>query len=186
MIRRVVLLLVAFLVALTGISDAQVLPPPQEPPREEPPPQQPPPEEKPPPPSYPALPANSGTGRRIVYSVPQQRVWIVEADEKVVGSWLVSGKKTYPRAGTYKVFSRSRHAIGKGGKVRMEFMLRFAPGKYAGGFHSIPVNRKTGRPVQSESELGQPRSLGCVRQRYADAEHLWNWAPNGTKVVVTR
>lgn len=31
-------------------------------------------------PSYPPLPADSGSGRRIVYAVSQQRVWIVDAE----------------------------------------------------------------------------------------------------------
>src|SRR5687768_14117153 len=134
-------------------------------------------------PSYPPLPEASGSGRRIVYAVSEQRVWIVEADETVSGSWLVSGKKGTPRPGTYSIYSRSRWA--RSGNARMEFMLRFVRTRGLPiGFHAIPVDRN-GRPVQSEEELGQPRSRGCVRQRRADAEHLWNWAPNGTTVRVT-
>jgi len=134
-------------------------------------------------PSYPPLPDDSGSGRRIVYSVSQQRVWTVEADETVSGSWLVSGKEGTPRPGTYSIYSRSRWASS--GDVRMEFMLRFL--RTSGlpiGFHAIPVDRN-GRPIQSEEELGQPRSKGCVRQARADAEHLWHWAPDGTAVRVT-
>jgi lipoprotein-anchoring transpeptidase ErfK/SrfK len=133
--------------------------------------------------TYPPLPADSGEGRRIVYSRSEQRVWIVESDETVSGSWLVSGRKETPKPGTYSIYSRSRWASA--GRVRMEFMLRFVKtsGK-AIGFHAIPVDSH-GRPIQSESELGQPRSHGCVRQARADAEHLWNWAPNGTAVRVT-
>lgn len=146
-----------------------------------------PPEEPPPDPepSYPPLPEDSGSGRRIVYAVSQQRVWIVEADESVSGSWLVSGKEGTPEPGTYSIYSRSRWASSEDGGARMEFMLRFV--RTSGlpiGFHAIPVDRN-GRPVQSEEELGQPRSKGCVRQRRADAEHLWNWAPDGTTVRVT-
>ena len=133
--------------------------------------------------TYPPLPADSGEGRRIVYSRSEQRVWIVESDGSVGGSWLVSGRKETPRPGTYSIYSRSRWASSV--RVRMEFMLRFVrtSGK-AIGFHAIPVDRH-GRPIQSESELGQPRSHGCVRQARADAEHLWNWAPDGTVVRVT-
>ena len=136
-------------------------------------------------PSYPPLPEDSGSGRRVVYAVSQQRVWTVEADETISGSWLVSGRRGTPEPGTYSIYSRSRWASSEGGRARMEFMLRFA--RTSGlpiGFHSIPVDRN-GRPVQSEEELGQPRSKGCVRQRRAEAEHLWNWAPNGTTVQVT-
>lgn len=134
-------------------------------------------------PSYPPLPEDSGSGRRIVYAVSEQRVWIVEADETVSGSWLVSGKEGTPRPGTYSIYSRSRWA--RSGNVRMEFMLRFVrTRRLAIGFHAIPVDRN-GRPIQSEEELGQPRSHGCVRQRRSDAEHLWSWAPDGTTVRVT-
>jgi lipoprotein-anchoring transpeptidase ErfK/SrfK len=139
----------------------------------------------PPAPQYPPLPADSGSGRRIVYSLDQQRVWIVETEGNVSGSWLVSGRKSIPKPGAYSIFSRSRWSQSEDGSVRMEFMLRFArTSGSAIGFHAIPVDRN-GRPVQSEEELGQPRSRGCVRQARSDAEHLWNWAPDGTAVQVT-
>jgi hypothetical protein len=146
---------------------------------------EPPPPPPPPPPKFPPLPPDSGSGRRIVYSLDQQRVWIVEAEERVSGSWLVSGRKSIPKPGDYAIFSRSRWTTSTDGEVRMEFMLRFARTSGAAiGFHAIPIDEE-GRPVQSEEELGQPRSRGCVRQARPDAEHLWNWAPDGTAVRVT-
>lgn len=148
---------------------------------------QPPPEPAPPPaPQYPPLPSDSGNGRRIVYSIDQQRVWIVEADEKVSGAWLVSGNKSLPDPGTYSIYSRSRSTTSTNGEVRMEYMLRFTKSSRGNaiGFHAIPVD-KNGQPIQSEEELGEPRSAGCVRQARANAEHLWNWAPDGTTVRVT-
>ena len=131
------------------------------------------------------LPANSGAGRRIVYSVSQQQVWLV--DDRPAGhvarSYAVSGRRNMPRPGTYRVFSKSRHTTS--GSVRMEYMVRFAHGsRLAIGFHSIPVNRN-GRPIQTEAELGSFRSSGCVRQSLADAAALWDFAPVGTVVVVT-
>lgn len=131
-------------------------------------------------------PANSGSGRRVVYSVQQQRVWWVEADERVVRTYLVSGRANTPRPGHYRIYSRSRHTTSLNGKARMEFMLRFAHGRTAAiGFHSIPVDSR-GRPLQSDAELGQYRSAGCIRQNYHDAAALWNWAPVGTPVVVVK
>jgi len=63
-------------------------------------------------------------------------------------------------------------------------MVRFARGRsLAIGFHAIPRDRR-GRPIQTEAELGQYRSHGCVRQSDADALIVWNFAPLGTKVVV--
>ena len=137
-----------------------------------------------PPSPYPAPPANSGEGRRIVYSNSGQRVWLVEEDGYVTRSYLVSGRAGMPRAGTYHVFSKSRYTTS--GSVSMEWMVRFAWGTtLAIGFHSIPVDRY-GRPIQSESLLGTYQSSGCVRQARRDAAALWDWTPVGTKVVVLR
>jgi len=132
------------------------------------------------------LPGDSGAGRRVVYSLGQQRVWWVEADNRVVNTYLVSGKAGTPALGTYHVYSKSRYTTSIGGSARMEFMVRFAWGHSAAiGFHSIPVNRY-GAPLQSESQLGTPLSAGCVRQRWWDAAGLWDWAPIGTTVVVVK
>jgi len=131
----------------------------------------------------PPVPAGSGSGRRIVYSNSAQRVWLVEADETVSKTYLVSGRSGLPALGVYRVFSKSRYASS--GSARMEYMVRFARGrKLAIGFHTIPYSR--GRPLQSEAQLGTPRSHGCVRQAPPDAIHLWNWAPVGTTVVAIR
>jgi len=138
----------------------------------------------PPPPSVgPALPAGSGDGRRIVYCVSCQRVWFVEGNGAVVKSFPVSGRVATPRAGTYSVFSKSR--LASSGSVTMEYMVRFAHGRsLAIGFHAIPRTR-SGAPIQSEAQLGTFRSHGCVRQADRDALATWNFAPVGTKVVVT-
>lgn len=152
-----------------------------------PPPRQPPPTvpAPPAPPPAAAAPANSGSGKRIVYCVGCQRVWLVESNERVSRTHLVSGRPGIPRKGTYSVFSKSMNAVAGSRKATMTHMVRFARGRtLAIGFHAIPRDRR-GRPIQSQSELGTYQSLGCVRQADADAVALWNFAPLGTKVVVT-
>jgi lipoprotein-anchoring transpeptidase ErfK/SrfK len=69
-------------------------------------------------------------------------------------------------------------------QVKRRYMVRFAYGPEGGriGFHEIPT--RFGVPLQSESQLGQPLSGGCVRQSTSDAIWTWNWAYLGTKVVV--
>ena len=130
-----------------------------------------------------STPSGSGAGKRIVYCVTCQRVWLIEANEAVSRTHRVSGRAGVPRRGTYSVFSKSERASS--GRVTMRYMVRFARGRtLAIGFHSIPRNRQ-GRPIQSESKLGSYRSHGCVRQSDGDALALWNFAPVGTKVVVT-
>jgi lipoprotein-anchoring transpeptidase ErfK/SrfK len=133
-----------------------------------------------------ALPARSGAGRRIVYSMSRQRVWLVRAGRQVVATYLVSGRLHEPSPGTYRVYSKSRHTRSAVSPDRMEYMVRFAHGRRAAiGFHSIPVRLSTGKPTQSVRQLGQPLSAGCIRQRAQDAAYLWRFAPIGTRVVVT-
>lgn len=194
MARRILTIVSLVVLVVVGAAQSASAPATGQVPPLTPPPEQPPPSEEPPPPEpeparpqFPPLPEDSGAGRRVVYSVSEQRVWLVEEDESVTASWLVSGRKGTPRPGTYSIYSRSRWSSANGGKVRMEFMMRFVRPKGRGlaiGFHAIPVDRR-GRPIQSEDELGQPRSKGCVRQARADAEYLWHWAPDGTTVRVT-
>ncbi len=132
------------------------------------------------------LPGDSGAGRRVVFSVGQQRVWWVEEDGFVSNTYLVSGRAGTPDLGTYHVFSKSRYTTSLDGGSRMEFMIRFTWGHSAAiGFHSIPVNRR-GQPLQGEDALGTPQSAGCIRQRYGDAAALWDWAHVGTQVVVVK
>ncbi len=149
----------------------------------------PPPTTQPPPPPPGALPLNSGTGRRAVYSKSQQMVWAVDSSGNVIKNHLVSGKRLWcdPRVGTYNVFSRSRYTFAlQNPSIIWGYMVRFAKGCNGGniGFHEIPFDTDTGRRVQSVSQLGTPLSGGCVRQSIPDAIWMWNWAYIGTKVVV--
>jgi len=135
-----------------------------------------------------ALPAESGSGRRIVFDQTRQRVWLVEAGrggrDRVRRTYLVSGSLTDNLApGSYAVYSRSRDAVGIDDSGTMRWMVRFAHGPRAPiGFHDIPVHQ--GRRVQTRAELGTPQSHGCVRQATPDAKALWRFADHGTPVVV--
>jgi hypothetical protein len=109
---------------------------------------------------------------------------LVEEDGTVARTHLVSGRRNFPRSGTFSVFSKS--ATSRAGSLTLEYMVRwYQARRLAVGFHAIPVNRR-GRPIQSEAQLGTPLSRGCVRQRLEDARFLWDWAPIGTTVVVVR
>jgi len=133
----------------------------------------------------PALPSDSGSGKRVVFDISDQRVWLVDKGDEVRRTYLVSGSLTDNLdPGTYAVYSRSRHAVGIDDSGVMEYFTRFTRGVNAAiGFHSIPT--KNGRPLQTEKQLGTPQSHGCIRQATPDAKRLWAFAPVGTKVVVT-
>jgi lipoprotein-anchoring transpeptidase ErfK/SrfK len=127
-------------------------------------------------------PEGSGVGRRIVYCISCQQVWLVEEDEYVFSSYAVSGRRGFPRTGTYKVI-RKVHP-GMSHELRLPYFVGFTFGNTTDvGFHGIPV-RPNGTQIQSDSQLGSYRSSGCVRQNQTDARRLWDFAPMGTKVVV--
>ena len=136
--------------------------------------------------STPALPAGSGAGYRIVFDQSEQRVWLVGSDGKVDRSYLVSGSRfNNLHPGTFSVLSRSRYATSFDFSGKLEYFVHFATGFSAPiGFHAVP-RYNNGALEQTKAQLGTPLSAGCVRQWLPDAIALWNFAPVGTKVVVT-
>jgi lipoprotein-anchoring transpeptidase ErfK/SrfK len=130
-----------------------------------------------------AVPADSGDGRRVVFDQTAQRVWLVGDDGKAERTYLVSGSvDDNLDPGSYEVYSKSKRAWGIDGGT-MKYMVRFAHGENAAiGFHDIPY--EDGAPMQTRADLGTATSSGCVRQWRQDAKALWEFAPEGTKVVV--
>ncbi len=135
----------------------------------------------------PDVPPRTGTGRRVVFDMSSQRVWLVgqrHGADTVRRTYLVSGSVTDNlHAGSYEVYSKSKDAVGVDDSGTMRFMVRFTRGANAAiGFHDIPL--QDGSLVQTRAQLGTPRSHGCIRQWRPDARALWRFAPVGTKVVV--
>ncbi len=132
---------------------------------------------------FPALPGNSGAGRRVVYSNSQQRIWLVESNGIVSNSYLVSGRRGAPPPGTYAIASKS--PMSSAGSLRLPYMSRFyraSSGKWI-GFHGIPL-RPDGTPIQTDAQLGTPLSHGCVRMNQQSVKVVYDWTPVGTTVVV--
>ncbi len=137
-------------------------------------------------PDAPPLPANSGSGKRVVYDRSGQRVWAVDKNERVLRSWLVAGSKYNNEVpGTHKVFSRSEVSTAWNGKAFLPRMIRWLKTDIGNiGFHGIPRHVSDGSRYMKDSELGQRLSGGCQRQADADAAFMWDFAQVGTKVVV--
>jgi hypothetical protein len=131
------------------------------------------------------VPKNSGSGRRIVYSNRQLRVWVTNASGDVIRTFLVSGQRGQPKKGSYFVKNQSVSSFSQELEgVKFRFMTRFAIGRNGGniGFHEIPT--KNGVPLQTEAELGTFLGSGCLRSSTADAKFIFDWAKPGTTVVV--
>jgi L,D-transpeptidase catalytic domain len=134
----------------------------------------------------PPVPDDSGDGKRIVFDQSDQRVWLVEDDDTVLKTYLVSGS-LYDNLdpGNYSVYSRSEQAWGVDDSGTMKYFVRFTQGTNGAaiGFHDIPI--ADGQLVQTVDQLGTPQSHGCIRQERDDAIVLWDFAPIGTEVDVT-
>lgn len=139
-------------------------------------------EEPPRPPPYPDV----GSGKRIIYSNSQQRIWMIDENDRLVDTYLVSGRKGIPYNGTYSVFSKSVNAWAPYGGITMKYMVRFVRpntwgNQWSYGFHAIP-HYANGQPMQTEDQLGEFHSGGCVRQADDKALALYGWADIGTVV----
>ena len=133
----------------------------------------------------PPVPAKSGAGRRIVYANRQQRVWVINAENEVIRSFLVSGMLGQPGKGTFAVFSKSPSSYSpEFAGVTFRYMTRFAIGRNGGnvGFHEIPT--RNGKVMQAVDELGTFKGSGCLRSSTEDARFIYQWSTLGTKVVV--
>jgi putative cell wall-binding protein len=135
-------------------------------------------------PPYPQV----GSGKRVIYTLSGHQLWMIDENENLVDTYLVTGRRGIPHPGTYRVFSKSVNAWAPYDGITMKHMVRFVrpqtwgnPWSY--GFHSIP-RWSNGTPLQTEAELGSYGSGGCVRQADHKAKAMFEWAGIGTTVIV--
>ena len=140
------------------------------------------------PPPYPDV----GSGKRIIYTNSGQRIWLIDENDNLVVTYLVTGKEGIPPPGTYTVFSKSVQAYAPYGGITMKYMVRFVKpysiikpngqiNQWSYGFHGIPIYPDG---TQLNTQLGQFGSGGCVRQPDHRAAALYDWTPIGTTVHV--
>jgi len=126
-----------------------------------------------------ALPAGSGTGERVVYSVDDDRVWLVGEHNKVNRTFKVSPGRIDPSLGSYAVTSRSNAITGTDG-TPVEHVVRFATADgVAIGFSAAVENAASPTP-------GPNVRTGGIRESRPDGEAMWLFATIGQPVVVIR
>ncbi|EST29857.1 hypothetical protein N566_21795 [Streptomycetaceae bacterium MP113-05] len=123
-----------------------------------------------------ALPTDSGTGERVVYSLRRDRVWLVGANEKVTRTYEVWPGTVDPEPGAYEVTSRTENVTGTDG-VPVENVVVFG---YAGG----TVVGFSAAVDGSQPGLDQAEKTGGIRERTDDGEAMWQFATLDTKVSV--
>ncbi|MGW4983191.1 hypothetical protein [Streptomyces mirabilis] len=125
-----------------------------------------------------ALPTSSGRGERVVYSVDDDRVWLVAANNRTERTFKVTPGTVDPAVGTYAVTSRSKAVTGSDG-TQVEHVVRFSiVDGVAIGFSSA-IDGSTGSPDST-------KKLGGIRETRKNGTAMWNFATIGVKVVVIR
>ena len=125
-----------------------------------------------------ALPAHSGTGPRIVYTLAGNRIWLVKADGSVQQTIQVVPGTVRPEPGSYKVTSR-QFAAGGQDHTSVQYVVIFghtADGKTSFGFDTIAGS--TGMPDPPT------QTTGGVRMKQEDALAVWQFTSGGTAVIV--
>lgn len=128
-------------------------------------------------PKAPALPGKSGEGKRIVYSVGKDRVWIVNARaNKKVTTFAVWPGSVDPPVGLHRVTYLLPGTDGTDG-VPIEHVIYFSEVGGTSVAFSAALDGSKPTPVPG-------KKTGGVRVRRGDGEKLWDFATIGTPVVV--
>ncbi|MEK2471924.1 hypothetical protein [Streptomyces noursei] len=130
------------------------------------------------PPAPVPVPAQSGTGKRVVYALGAKRVWLVGANGTAQRTFNVTPSTVHPAPGTYPVSSRSVSVTGSDG-VAIEHVVRFAGVDGVAIGFSAAVDGSTPTPSGASG-----KKTGGIRESREDGAALWDFAVRGVKVVV--
>ncbi|MGW2641317.1 hypothetical protein [Streptomyces sp. NPDC001348] len=126
-----------------------------------------------------ALPAMSGSGERVVYTMDDDRVWLVSDRNRVLRTFLVRPGSVDPLPGAYVVTSRSHAVTGTDG-TPIEHVVRFTSVDGVAIGFSAAVD-------EDAAQLPDPTvRTGGIRETRADGEAMWMFATIGVPVIVLR
>ncbi|MFI5754219.1 L,D-transpeptidase [Streptomyces sp. NPDC051569] len=124
------------------------------------------------------VPAESGTGARVVYALGDRRVWLVDDEDQATRTFPVMPSTVSPKPGSYAVSSRTGEVPGSDG-VPIEHVVRFANVDGVSVGFSAAVDGSMASPDPT-------LRTGGVRMKRADGDALWSFATIGSKIVVVQ
>ncbi|MBP5938942.1 L,D-transpeptidase [Streptomyces acidiscabies] len=128
-------------------------------------------------PNTPGLPAKSGTGRRIVYSLSEDRVWLVDADDQSRRTFDVWPGTVDPAPGTYTISVRTPATTGSDG-VAVEHVVYFTVKSGINIAFSNAVDGSSPPPAPAGTQTGG------IRLHKEDGTALWAFGATETRVRV--
>ncbi|AOR33730.1 hypothetical protein BFF78_24085 [Streptomyces fodineus] len=129
-------------------------------------------------PAAPALPDASGAGRRIVYSLGEKRVWLVDATGKASRTFTVWPGTVGPQPGSYSIIARRQSLKGSDG-VEVEHVMYFTQAEGVNIAFSNALDGSSPPPANGQK-------LGAVRLHKEDGAALWAFGDTDTKVTVVK
>lgn len=125
--------------------------------------------------------------KRIVVSIPEQRVRVYEAGQ-LIWDWPastgISDSPTWP--GIYQVQSHEPNAYAGNWDLWMpSFMGVYQPvpgSSFMNGFHGFPT--RNGQTLLWTNDLGRPVTYGCILLSSDNATTLYGWAEEGVVVEI--
>jgi hypothetical protein len=125
--------------------------------------------------------------KRIVISITEQRMWVVQDGEVIKENVISTGIADSPTMpGIFQVQSHFENAYASSWDLWMPHFLGIydaVPG-FENGIHGLPLLSNGVRLWGSV--LGQPASFGCIILDLESAEELYNWAEDGVVVEILR
>ncbi|MFA4930726.1 MAG: L,D-transpeptidase family protein [Patescibacteria group bacterium] len=129
--------------------------------------------------------AKANSSKVIDVSIADQRMTIIE-NYQIINQFPIStGTWDMPTPiGTHQIYNHIPNAYSTPYDLYMpNWMAITSDGSY--GIHGLPYWQYSwGRVYEGENHLGWRVSHGCIRLSLANAEWLYDWAPNGTTVIV--
>lgn len=125
-------------------------------------------------------------GKYIEIDLSLQRLNIMEGNNHIGRYAISSGKWSTPTPiGEFTIQNHIRTAWSNRFKLYMPFWMAIKKesGTYEGyGLHGLPYWPNGAK--EGVNHIGNPASHGCVRLGPGDDEFLYNWAENGTRVII--
>ncbi|GAA2221679.1 hypothetical protein GCM10010232_02480 [Streptomyces amakusaensis] len=129
-------------------------------------------------PKPPAVPAESGQGKRVVYSLGQDRVWLVDHTEKALRTFTVWPGNVEPALGIHKVTTRTATATGTDG-VSVENVVFFSALGNVNIAFSAAIDGSSPKPIPG-------KQTGAIRVGTEDGQKIWDFTVKGSDIVVVR
>ncbi|TAN58643.1 hypothetical protein EPN15_00440 [Patescibacteria group bacterium] len=130
-------------------------------------------------------PEAKGGEKRIDVDISDQVLKFYEGEKKIGEHRISTGKWSMPTPiGTFQIRNHVATAYSRRYALYMDWWMAITPdGAY--GIHSLPYwKTKNGVIYEGRDHIGKRVSHGCVRQLPEQSKILYDWALNGTKVVV--